>query len=110
MPTTASTTSSIRLPGSRPASSWEDIIYKHQVAPTPQVRSEKKLSPTAGNYAFFITYPSAAFRKAVGTNFEFDFMYAPKWPANGQRAVSQQDQAHMVTKWAGTRGRRRRER
>ncbi len=83
---------------------WEDIIYKHQVAPAPQVAGEKKLSTAAGNYAFFITYPSAAFRKAVGTNFEFDFMYAPKWPANGERAVSQQDQAHMVTKWAGTRG------
>ena len=83
---------------------WEDIVHKHQVAPTPQVASEKKLSTAKGNYAFFITYPSAAFRKAVGTNFEFDFMYAPKWPANGERAVSQQDQAHMVTKWAGTRG------
>ena len=83
---------------------WEDIVHKHQVAPTPQVASEKKLSTAKGNYAFFITYPSAAFRKAVGTNFEFDFMYAPKWPANGERAVSHQDQAHMVTKWAGTRG------
>lgn len=80
------------------------MIQKHRVAPTTKVRKAAKLSSIKGNYAFFWGYPSAAFRKVIGTNFDFDFMYAPKWPANGSRAVAHQDQAHMVTKSAGTHG------
>ena len=49
--------------------------------------------------------PSASAQKSMAdSNFESQIMWAPKWPANGLRAVSSFDQAHMVTKFAGSRG------
>ena len=89
---------------------WEDMIHKHRVAPRPQdTRTEdgksRGYSTHKGNYVFWTGYPSASFRKnMVDNNFEAQIMWAPKWPANGLRAVSSFDQAHMVTKFAGSRG------
>ncbi len=89
---------------------WEDMIHKHRVAPRPQdTRTEdnksKGWSPWKGNYVFWTGYPSAAVQKSMtDSNFEAQIMWAPKWPANGLRAVSSFDQAHMVTKFAGARG------
>ena len=89
---------------------WEDMIHKHRVAPRPQdTRTEdgksKGWRTDKGNYVFWTGYPSAAFRKnMVDNNFEAQMMWAPKWPANGLRAVWGGDQPHMVTKFAGARG------
>ncbi len=89
---------------------WEDLIHKHRVAPRPQdTRTEdgksRGYSTAKGNYVFWTGYPSASFRKAMTeNNFEAQIMWAPKWPANGLRAVSGGDQPHMVTKFAGSRG------
>ncbi len=89
---------------------WEDLIHKHRVAPRPQdTRTEdgksRGYSSSKGNYVFWTGYPSASFRKAMAdNNFEAQIMWAPKWPANGLRAVSGGDQPHMVTKFAGSRG------
>ena len=89
---------------------WEDMIHKHRVAPRPQdTRTDdgksKGWRTDKGNYVFWTGYPSAAFRKnMVDNNFEAQMMWAPKWPANGLRAVWGGDQPHMVTKFAGARG------
>ena len=89
---------------------WEDLIHKHRVAPRPQdTRTEdgksRGWSPWNGNYVFWMGYPSAAAQQSMSdSNFEAQIMWAPKWPANGLRAVSGGDQPHMVTKFAGSRG------
>ncbi len=89
---------------------WEDLIHKHRVAPRPQdTRTEdgksRGWSPWNGNYVFWMGYPSAAAQQSMAdSNFEAQIMWAPKWPANGLRAVSGGDQPHMVTKFAGSRG------
>ena len=89
---------------------WEDMIHKHRVAPRPQdTRTEdgksRGWSPWNGNYVFWTGYPSAAAQQSMtDSNFESQMMWAPKWPANGLRAVWGGDQPHMVTKFAGSRG------
>ncbi|MDE0005866.1 MAG: extracellular solute-binding protein [Rhodospirillaceae bacterium] len=89
---------------------WEDLIHKHRIAPRPQdTRTEdgksRGWSPWNGNYVFWTGYPSAAAQRSMEeSNFEAQIMWAPKWPANGLRAVSGGDQPHMVTKFAGSRG------
>ena len=89
---------------------WEDLIHRHRVAPRPQdTRTEdgksRGWSPWNGNYVFWMGYPSAAAQQSMAdSNFEAQIMWAPKWPANGLRAVSGGDQPHMVTKFAGSRG------
>ncbi len=89
---------------------WEDIVHKQRLAPRPQDHQtadgkSQGWSRWRGNYLFWLGYPSAAARRAMTeNNFEAQMMWAPKWPANGLRAVWGGDQPHMVTKFAGSRG------
>ncbi len=79
-----------------------DLIFRHQIVPSRQLSREKKLSQKKGNFAIWYHKANRDFSKQV--DFEWDVMRAPIWKATGRRAVHQNSQPHVITKWAGQHG------
>jgi ABC-type glycerol-3-phosphate transport system substrate-binding protein len=71
-----------------------DLILKHQVAPPLSVTG---LSFQAGNLAMNLNRTPKALIPLVGSQFEWDVMYIPKWHKSGKRVVRQDDQANWLT-------------
>jgi multiple sugar transport system substrate-binding protein len=77
-----------------------DLIHRHRVAPLPTFTG----SFARGNYATTYSGVPKANVVAVGSQFEWDVMYVPKWPRTGKRVLRIDDQANWMTAQGKQRG------
>jgi ABC-type glycerol-3-phosphate transport system substrate-binding protein len=74
-----------------------ELATRHKVAPTAKDASAQRLSATQGNYALWMGVASRGLDQSIAGRFEWDLLYAPKWPKTGKRFVSQNEQPLVIT-------------